>query len=365
LSDNTGIGWTAATWNPVVGCTRKSAGCDNCYAVTMTKRLAAMGQAKYQGLVNEGKGHFNGTVRFVPEALSIPLRWRTPRRIFVNSMSDLFHDRVSDEHIAAIFGVMAAAPRHVFQILTKRPERMLRWFEWMDTFSDGLGQRFVAGAMVANHLASATVSDRRLLAPAARGEATAETWPPPNVWLGVSCEDQAAADERIPLLLQCPAAVRWVSAEPLLGPIELKPWLRRSSRHHLKADVEGMLRNRAFDALCDDAGKPLTAREAENELLSLRARGVKYIPAGGCDAFDPQKGCPGHPNPALSWVVVGGESGRGWRGCWVAWIENIVEQCRAADVPCFVKQDSGARAGMQGRLSDELWAVKQWPGVAS
>jgi len=122
----TAIEWTDATWNPVTGCTRVSAGCDMCYAVPMTRRLASMGQKKYQGLV--GKGHFNGVVRCHEDALSIPLRWRKPRMVFVNSMSDLFHRDVPFDFIDKVFAVMALCPQHTFQCLSKRPDRMVEYF---------------------------------------------------------------------------------------------------------------------------------------------------------------------------------------------------------------------------------------------
>lgn len=130
MSTGTGIQWTEATWNPVVGCTRVSAGCDHCYAVTMTHRLEKMRQQKYAGLTvlnNRDERHFNGTVRCVEEALEVPLKWRKPRRIFVNSMSDLFHRDVPFDFIDKVFAVMALAPQHTFQVLTKRPERMAEY----------------------------------------------------------------------------------------------------------------------------------------------------------------------------------------------------------------------------------------------
>lgn len=179
MGDKTGIEWTEATWNPVTGCSKVSQGCKNCYAKHQAwPRLAASPQTVYFGRKFED-------VQCHPERLDQPLRWTRPRRIFVNSMSDLFHEDVPDDFIDRVFAVMAMAERHQFQVLTKRPERM---------------KEYLAG-----------YSDRVKTMPF--------TMPLPNVWLGVSVEDQATADERIPLLLQTPAAVRWVSAEPLLGSI--------------------------------------------------------------------------------------------------------------------------------------------------
>lgn len=178
-----------------------------------------------------------------------------------------------------------------------------------------------------------------------------------NVWLGVSVEDQATADERIPLLLQTPAAVRFVSAEPLLGPMDVTPWLRATTRHHFRADVEGMLRHRSFDWLQHNDGRPMTRREAENELFSLHSKGVQYIPVSSCDAFDQQNGCLGHPDPRLDWVIVGGESGPGARSCDVAWVRSIKEQCQAAGVPCFVKQLGGQPFVIEGSRDAQEWSA--------
>jgi hypothetical protein len=148
-----------------------------------------------------------------------------------------------------------------------------------------------------------------------------------------------SADERIPLLLKTPAALRFVSVEPLFGPVDISRYLTASKKFHLSADVAGMLVNRSFDALSGDGGRPLTRREAEAELRALLARGVKLISSSDeCSGFSEQTGCPGHPEPKLDWVIVGGESGPQARPCDVAWVRSIVEQCKAAEVPCFVKQ---------------------------
>lgn len=253
MSQGSGIEWTDATWNPVVGCTRASAGCDNCYAVTMTHRLETMGQEKYAGLtVLNGRGgrHFNGTVRTVPEALEVPLRWKKPRRVFVNSMSDLFHKSVPQSFIHEVFHIIKRCPQHTFQVLTKRPE-IAAAIEWE---------------------CSKYGEDYRYL---------------PNLWLGTSCEDQAAADARIGHLLRCPAAVRFLSCEPLIGGIDLR--LR-------KAWSDGQV--------------------------------PAHAPVGrGAGDID--------------WVIVGGESGAGARACNVGWLRSIIVQCKSAGVACFVKQVGG------------------------
>jgi len=199
-------GTPGATWNPTRGCSRVSSGCKNCYAERVAARFSGHGQP-YAGLATRSPARWTGEVRLVPEMLGAPLRWK-PRRIFVNSMSDMFHEVLSDEEIAAVFGVMAAAPQHTFQILTKRPERMRRWFESYIPL-DSL-------PLAALHEAYRRLGrDKPFL--------DAHTaYPLPNVWLGCSVEDQATADARIPLLLQTPAAVRFVSYEPALAAVDFR-----------------------------------------------------------------------------------------------------------------------------------------------
>ena len=182
MSDSSNIEWCDASWNCISGCTYVSEGCRHCYSARLTHRLAAMGQtAKYGGLTvlnKAGDRHFNGKVRCHEDALDIPLRWKKPRRIFVNSMSDLFHRDVPFAFVDKVFRVISARPQHTFLVLTKRPERM---------------EKYVTGSV------------RR----------------PSNVWLGASVEDQASADARIPHLMRCPAAVRWLSVEPMLSPVDI------------------------------------------------------------------------------------------------------------------------------------------------
>lgn len=202
-----GISWTDETWNPIRGCSRVSEGCRNCYAERVAHRFSGEGQP-YEGLTTS-KGRWNGTIRWVDHKLDEPLRWQRPRMVFVNSMSDLFHPGVSFQQIATVFGIMAAAERHTFQVLTKRPERMVEFFEWLKpTSPDFWHEHWTCFALAATELGSKRVEHRPV-------------WPLPNVWLGVSVENQTAADTRIPLLLQAPAQVRWISAEPLLGPLDL------------------------------------------------------------------------------------------------------------------------------------------------
>jgi protein gp37 len=206
MSTASKIEWTETTWNPTTGCDRISPGCDNCYALTLAKRLKAMGSAKYQ---NDGDPRTSGPgfgVTFHEDALTEPLRWRTPRKVFVNSMSDLFHKDVPDEFIARVWAVMATTPKHTYQILTKRHGR-LRSLVSSDKFRQSVQRRIP-------HVGNDPYINRYF-----------KEWPLPNVWIGVSVEDQKRAELRIPALLDTPAAVRFLSCEPLLGPVDLSAWL--------------------------------------------------------------------------------------------------------------------------------------------
>jgi len=307
MATTSAIEWCDATWNPIRGCGRVSAGCEHCYAERVAYRFGQKPGAPYEGLTTLGKQgpRWNGRVRFVPEMLDEPLKWHKPRRVFVNSMSDLFHEDITDEQIAAVFGVMAATPRHTFQVLTKRPSRMRRWFEWMrDQDCTGPGEppaSVVCGIHAANH--GADVDYLGLVG----------AWPLPNVWLGVSCENQAVVDERIPLLLDCPAAVRFVSAEPLLAPIDVEKWICDWCP---KCKNDYPLRQ----GRCDRCGVFRRARSTESRVAT---DGETYWYTG------------------LHWVIVGGESGPGARPCRLSWIQSVVQQCAATRVPCFVKQLGG------------------------
>src|SRR3972149_4562828 len=218
----TSIEWADEVWNPVTGCTKVSQGCKNCYAERIANRF--WGERKFTDL------------QMHPERLEDPLHWKKPRRVFVNSMSDLFHVDVDHEFISDVFRIMERAISHTFMVLTKRPKEMLHWF---NTYN-------------------------------------AEN-PLPNVWLGVSAEDQNTTDERIPDLLRTPAAVRFVSCEPLLGPVNLSPWIDWRLSH--------------IDS--------------------------------------PQK---------LDWIICGGESGPNARPMNPDWARSLRDQCVAAEVPFFFKQ---------------------------
>ncbi len=296
-----GIAWTDETWNPIRGCSRVSEGCRNCYAEKVAARFSGPG-LPYEGLVEFGtKGaRWIGTTRFVTEHLADPLRWKRPRRVFVNSMSDLFHESISNEQIAAIFGVMAAAPQHTFQVLTKRPERMREWFRWVEAeLLDG------GDAEVRQCIGAAD----RLVDRATH--VTYPAWPLRNVWVGVSVENQETADERVPHLLATPAAVRWVSYEPALGPVNFD--LPRCGTC-----------GESSNCVSDDGGTPWCS-EHDEECSS--GHWLDFTSEDGTRA-----------NDGITWIVVGGESGSGARPFDLAWARSVVEQCRDAGTAVFVKQ---------------------------
>lgn len=343
VSANTGIEWCDNTWNPVSGCTRVSAGCDSCYAVPMTHRLEKMGAAKYAGLTvlnKAGDRHFNGVVRTHEEALTIPLKWKKPRRIFVNSMADLFHDGVPFEFVDRVFAVMALCPQHTFIILTKRPERMAEYFETR-SLGDVIGSlrnidavsgsidRYVGDEYQTDDLLCGTRSGvGGYCEPAVRDKPRLpQSFPLPNVILGVSAENQAALDERLPHLLRTPAACRALSLEPLLGEIDI-----------------GFDREILTDLMDNDPSHPRDERFRGRYPFAQTA-----IPE---DAITRRKHW-------LGWVIVGGESGPDARPMHPQWARDIRDQCQAAGVPFFFKQWGGAnkkRAGreLDGRTHDDM-----------
>jgi protein gp37 len=286
VSDKTGIEWTDATWNPVTGCTKVSQGCKHCYAERGWARLQHL--PAYQGReFTDVATHFS--------RLNQPLRWRSPRRIFVNSMSDLFHEAVHTEFIDGVFAVMAMAPQHVFQVLTKRPDRMREY----------LSRRLVTDGIEFEMIGM--LFDKRC-----RGkEPESLILPLPNVWLGVSVENQTTADERIPLLLDTPAAVRWISAEPMLGPISLE-WLGH--------DGDGVIDALTGEVWIDDAGP--AARVRVHGSIETSVMGRRVISA----------------RTALDWVVVGGESGPKARPMHPRLVRSLRDQCAKVGVPFLFKQ---------------------------
>lgn len=287
IADKSTIEWTDATWQVASGCSPASAGCRNCYSATLagtrlkhTERCAGLTRE-----AEDGRHVWTGEVRLHPDQLDVPLRWRKPRRIFVGERTDLFHPAIPDDYIDRVWAVMALTPQHTYQILTKRPERMREYLSAARAHPVGLaalditlqcppGSRVGAGVMLQGDIAHL------------------------KVWLGVSIEDQTTADARIPDLLATPAAVRWVSAEPLLG-----------SANIVAPGTEGS----RLDAL----------------------RGAYH-----CEGRNEP-----WPTGCLSWVVVGGESGPHARPMRLEWVRVLLRQTKSTGVPTFVKQ-LGARCIM-------------------
>lgn len=318
MADGTHIEWVkgpdgrkGATWNPITGCSLASPGCTNCYAMKMAGTRLRDHPSR-AGLTRSVNGHhvWTGEVRFNEQWLTQPLRWKRPRMIFVCAHGDLFHESVPDAWIDRVFAVMALAPQHTFQVLTKRAERMREYLTtgrsgnvWRATRSLGLPE-LQRAKRLDSHVR------RRVFLPL------------PNVWLGVSVEDQARADERIPHLLATPAAVRWISAEPLLGPVDLN-------------------RIKMVDYVTEAGG---SVQGWESALNGKR--------------FDEWSDEDSEGWPKLDWVVCGGESGAGARGSCAEveqWMRSLRDQCAAAGVAFFGKQNFAKQP-----LPDDLM-VREYP----
>jgi protein gp37 len=293
----TKIEWTDETWNPIVGCSKISTGCENCYAEQAAASARLQQFEQYQEVIDFeidleiGKDYgrvvgsrWNGKTTFVESALEKPLHWKKPRRIFVCSMGDLFHESVPFEWIDKVMAIIALCPQHTFQILTKRAGRMAEYFE-----------RSIDG--IPWHPPRIAYEPR------------------PNLWLGVTAENQKCANERIPLLLQTPAAVRFVSLEPLLGEIDLA---------RVKAG-----------SMCPDP-----THKVDVLLGGYWSTNMGFVNHSDMPA-------------TIDWVIIGCESGPKRRECKIEWVRDIVEQCQTAEVPVFVKQLS-----INGKVSKNM---DEWP----
>lgn len=278
MGDNSKIQWTDASWNPVTGCTRVSPGCDHCYMMAQWPRLHGMGVKGYEGESDQ--------VHLHPDRLDIPLHWQRPRKIFVCSMSDLFHPRVPIEFIAKVYAAMLRAKQHTFQVLTKRPGRAASIYPQLAELvrlelEQGAWSSIPPGDRLGDWWKQAN-----------------SLWPLPNVWVGTSVES-AKYLPRLDVLARVPAPVRFVSCEPLLGPLDLRPWLMPDKRPiHSFAENQA----RQMEDLMPGVGQP------------LRRAGKVH------------------------WVIVGGESGAGARPMYPGWPSDIRDQCLEAGVPFFFKQ---------------------------
>ena len=274
-----GIAWTQQTWNCIRGCSIDGPECQFCYAMGVAARFSGLGQP-YEGLARFSSQRrlpqWTGKVRFVTEHLDDPLRWTRPRLVFVNSMSDLFHEELSNEQIAAVFGVMAACPQHTFQCLTKRAERMREWFKWARGAFTEQQRGFTSAPNTARAMLDAAAEylgtkNDKLNAAWRRMENDA--WPLPNVHLGVSAGTQATADAKIPHLLACPAAVRWVSVEPQIGPVSLRAfpdgigWVVQGGESSSKARAFDLAWMDALREECRELSIPYFAKQLGSNVL--------------------------------------------------------------------------------------------------
>jgi protein gp37 len=305
----TQIEWTDVVWNPTTGCDQVSAGCDHCYALTMAKRLNKMGAAKYQ---TDGDPRTSGPgfgLAMHADTLTAPLSWHKPRRVFVNSMSDLFHPKVTDRFLAQVFAVMAATPQHTYQILTKRAPRMAAFLtdecRCDNGHAPGVHLRSAMEAAATPHLPSYVPG-------LTSGLYHRMQWPLPNVQVGVSVENQEQANARIPYLLMPPNAVPWLSLEPLLGPVDLTrvAWTGGGGTH--------------LDVVHGRHGAP--------------------------DAWTTE-------GKRIAWAVVGGESGPGARPMHPDWARSLRDQCAGAGVPFFFKQWGAFQDGSSGNRKADYVVV--------
>lgn len=342
MAEKSLIEWTDATWNPITGCTLVDEGCRHCYAAHLITSWPAIGNhPSRKGLARKnaaGESKFTGEVRLNEQWIDQPLRWRKPRRIFVCAHGDLFHPSVPDEWIDRVFAVMALAPQHAFQVLTKRPERAREYLKGPAVrrivgiyagriFARGMGAVKIVDAFdiacdkvgLVQEYPDAHIVPRLLDRPLKAG------WPLPNVWLGTSISDQASADLRINHLLDCPAAIRFISAEPLLGPLNLNriEWSR--------------------DTFADCGGHPDPAwpRTTHDVIYGNSLTGDF-----SCEAHAPDGTILGtnrdvgftYDRWQIDWVICGGESGPHARPMHPDWARALRDQCVAAGVPFLFKQ---------------------------
>jgi len=292
----------------VTGCTPVSEGCTHCYAATAAAGPYLHQHERYAGLTAKGK--WTGEVRLNPDVLAQPLHWRKPRKVFVASMGDLFHQAVPFDYILKVFGVAMATPWHTYQLCTKRPERMVEFFRWWQ--DEALRQRLAYGgdALAIQSIAHLNINwiaaNQYYLShydQSGRGKLDLPVpWPYPNVWGMVTAENQQLADERIPLLLASPFIVRGVSVEPMLGPVDLSP----------------------------------------------------YFQCNGADR--------GTIDGGIDWAVVGAESSPKRRPCNLEWVRDLLSQCEAGRKPAFIKQ-----LDIDGKVVKDIekfptdLQVREWP----
>lgn len=305
MGDKTGISWTDASWNPIRGCSVVSEGCKNCYAMQFASRFAGEGQA-YEGLAfrtKDGHGHWTGDIMTVDKHMEDPLRWKRPRRIFVNSMSDLLHPGVPQETFDRVMEVIQAADWHIYQVLTKRPERYHLVNEWLDKYNGGR--------------------------------------PMPQLHCGTSTENQQRLEERLPYLLAVNAVVRFLSCEPLLGPLQLAKatsaddWGWEQVNRIDDGDFPEMeIEECELEADWINYGNNMVPNPAYREHMQWREQQARFFTL----------------RDNLHWVIVGGESGRNFRPMDLEWARNLQKQCEEAGISFFYKQGSSFKPGQDATL---------------
>lgn len=318
MAENSTIGWTDHTFNPWWGCTKVSEGCKHCYAETLSNRLGKNVWGPKQPRRPMSEKYWREPLQWNADAISLGERYR----VFCASMADVFegYETMPEESRPMVrearyrlFELIRQTPNLDWLVLTKRTGNVANCIHEVKCMAEGRDEDF------------------RWWLRGLYADGLGRSSPAHNLWIGTSCEDQKTADERIPHLLNIPAVVRFVSLEPLLGPIDLiavnpEPW------------IEGL-------------GK-------DGKQWSDVLRGVRSLDdsvGGGEYDLDGR----------IDWVIVGGESGPGHRQMDTEWLHSIVSDCRAARTPIFVKQDSGHRSGLQGRINDRVWSLKQYPEVAN
>ncbi len=342
MSDKTNIVWTDATWNPVAGCSKVSAGCENCYAETAAASGRLQQFPQYREVIQCGvdvQTGWNGKTAFVESALTKPLHWKKPRKIFVCSMGDLFHSSVPFEWIDKVMAIIALCPQHTFQIMTKRPERMLEYWTRMDACKPGsdvdlqLWDQWRVKNIKEDH--------------------EQPEFPLSNVWLGTTVENQAAADERIPKLLQCPAPVRFLSVEPMLegidfAKVELGDCFCPKCQKYFNEPKEwlsqccGALTSyiKAEDSVkCDECGDVFNDDEMDMVCPHCEySEGGMWIAPYYSECVSENDKRYGAVIQELDWVICGGESGPGARPVHPDWVRDLRDQCVDAQVPFMFKQ---------------------------
>ena len=316
----TKIGWCDYTSNPLYvtrksdgkrgwACTRVSPGCQHCHSERINQRLGT-------GLEFTKSSEDQIDWVLDPAELEVLQRRGKGVRIFVGDMTDIFHDQVSNEQLAILFGALTLARALQIQLLTKRPQRLYEWTQWVKTSADAEGEDYLGRWCVAQYFTWAhreTVKSQHIPL-----HVSGLSFIPEHIWIGISAEDQPRFDERWPWLAKVPCH-RFLAYEPMLGPLTLS---------------------------MPDVGEVADINHS--------------YPSANPDEWDDWKYAHAQQH-GLHWLIAGGESGPRYRGMDLKWLRSIVNQSKALRIPCFVKQDSHSFPGRQGRISDALWGIKEWP----